>query len=334
MTRDFSNPHEVFFKYVFREPEISRQFFRGYLPANLADQLDFENLHAEEGTFVDERFCDRHSDLLFRAAARNGKRVWLYLVFEHQSTPDPDMPFRVLRYLVRIWERYRERHPGEHPLPFIAPVVLYHGKIPWTPPLQFSRALDMRGDMGLTPTEMEHVLVDLARIPDQLLKERLDLEIALSLMRHIHDHDFMEPLRWILPLLTELRRRKNGIEYIGTILEYIYHVRSNDEWDELIDLLHHADPVIEEMAMTTIAERFIQQGEAIGLEQGVQQGILSEAHDVLWELLEEQFGVLPQSLSDRLETIRSHGMLRMLRRQRRNCQTLEEFEALLTKALQ
>ena len=85
--------------------------------------------------------------------------------------------------------------------------------------------------------------------------------------------------------------------------------------------------------MTTIAEHLIQQGEAAGIQKGLAEGKLSEAHDVLLELLEEQFGVLPLRLTEKLHQVQSHGVLRMLRRQRKNCQSLDELEQLVEKAL-
>ena len=98
--------------------------------------------------------------------------------------------------------------------------------------------------------------------------------------------------------------------------------------------------------MKTAAEHHFQQGETAGLQIGIRQGLeeglkqgreegkLSEAHDVLLELIEEQFGVLPLSLTEKLRQIQSHGVLRMLRRQRKTCQTVDEFDRLLQKALQ
>ena len=98
--------------------------------------------------------------------------------------------------------------------------------------------------------------------------------------------------------------------------------------------------------MKTAAEHHFQQGEVAGLQKGIRQGLkegwklgleegkVSEALDVLLELLEEQFGVLPLRLTEKLRRIQSHGVLRMLRRQRKTCQTLDEFDRLLEKALQ
>ena len=181
--------------------------------------------------------------------------------------------------------------------------------------------------------ELEYILVDLSRVPDRLLRERLELELALAVFRHIRDEDIFDSFRKFLPLLAELGQRKTCLEYIETILRYVYYVRSKEEWNGLVDLFHQTDPIIEEIAMTTIAEHLIQQGEAAGIQKGLEEGKLSEAHDVLLELLEEQFGVLPLRLTEKLHQVQNHGVLRMLLRQRKGCQSLDEFEQLLEKAL-
>jgi hypothetical protein len=63
-------------------------------------------------------------------------------------------------------------------------------------------------------------------------------------------------------LLAELRTQKNGLEYIETILRYVSYSRGQEEWGDLVEILHHTDPVIEEAAMTTIAEYLINKGKA------------------------------------------------------------------------
>ncbi len=63
------------------------------------------------------------------------------------------------------------------------------------------------------------------------------------------------PILKVFPLLLELRSRKTGLEYIEAILRYIYYSRDKTEWNNLIEIMHRLDPIIEEVAMTTIAER-------------------------------------------------------------------------------
>jgi hypothetical protein len=54
---------------------------------------------------------------------------------------------------------------------------------------------------------------------------------------------------------------------------------------------------------------------------------------VILELTEAQFGVPPESLVEKLHRLRSYEVLRLLRRQMKNCQTASEFEQLVEKAL-
>jgi hypothetical protein len=77
--------------------------------------------------------------------------------------------------------------------------------------------------------------------------------------------------------------------------------------------------------MPTLAEQWIEEGEV--------KGRVSEARDVIIELLEEQFGTVPSSLSEKLSRIQSYEVLRLLRRQIRTSSSLGEFENLVQKAL-
>jgi predicted transposase/invertase (TIGR01784 family) len=246
------------------------------------------------------------------------------------------MAFRLLRYIVRIWEQHRSQHPEEHPLPRIVPVVFYHGTKPWTAPRFLSEALESRTDLGVRPPELEYVLLDLSHIPDAVLREGLELGLmlAIDLFRHIRDPDFIEYFKRFLPLMAELQYQKTGLEYIETILRYVYYVRSGDEWEDVVDILRQSEPIIKETAMTTIAEYLIEKGLIQGLEQGETKGKLSEARSVLIELLEEQFGIVTSSLAERLARVQSYDVLVSLRRRRKSCRTLEEFESLIERALQ
>ena len=41
------------------------------------------------------------------------------------------MPFRLLCYMVNIWQNARKQEPEQKSLPLILPVVFYQGKQPW-----------------------------------------------------------------------------------------------------------------------------------------------------------------------------------------------------------
>ena len=57
--------------------------------------LDFATLAVYPGSFVDEELQHTHSDLLYAVRTRTGEGGLVYVLFEHQSSPDATMPFRL-----------------------------------------------------------------------------------------------------------------------------------------------------------------------------------------------------------------------------------------------
>jgi len=94
------SPHDRLFKQTFGRVESAAAFFQGYLPAELAAAIDWETLTPAPGSFVDETLRHQESDLLFSARLR-GRMLQIYCLFEHQSTVNRQMPFRLLKYKLR-----------------------------------------------------------------------------------------------------------------------------------------------------------------------------------------------------------------------------------------
>ena len=117
-----STPHDALFKYVFSQPEHAASELRSVLPVALSEHLDWSSLEPQPASFVDERLSGRQADLLFTIQCE-GRDAYLYVLLEHQSSTDPLMAFRLLRYLVRIWEAFLVAHPEVRRLPAIIPVV-------------------------------------------------------------------------------------------------------------------------------------------------------------------------------------------------------------------
>jgi predicted transposase/invertase (TIGR01784 family) len=105
-----ATPHDALFKAVLGDPEHARGVLRAVVPAAVAESIDWTTLAHCPGSFIDPELVGSHTDLLFSAAWCGGNDALLYLLFEHQSTSDGRMAFRLLRYLVRIWERWWDEH--------------------------------------------------------------------------------------------------------------------------------------------------------------------------------------------------------------------------------
>jgi len=88
--------HDTLFRRTFSVAEHANGELRSLLPPEVTAALDLARLERLPGSFVDPELRERHADLLFRAPRMGGggDPVYLYVLLEHQSAPDPLMPWR------------------------------------------------------------------------------------------------------------------------------------------------------------------------------------------------------------------------------------------------
>src|SRR6187399_1970474 len=102
---DTKQPHDALFKKTFSVVEHAAAELRAVLPAALVARTDFSTLALCPGSYIDENLAGSQSDLLFSVKV-DGKPSLIYVLFEHQSSPDKLMPLRLLGYIVRILVRH------------------------------------------------------------------------------------------------------------------------------------------------------------------------------------------------------------------------------------
>jgi hypothetical protein len=105
------------------------------------------------------------------------------VLLEHMSTVERLMPFRVLRYMTKIWSRFEHDFPGQ-PLPVIVPVVLHHSKSGWTAPTRFSELFDLDDDLrvAIAPfvPDFAFVLDDNSKLDDEALRGRAVTDVPIN----------------------------------------------------------------------------------------------------------------------------------------------------------
>ena len=90
MQRIIQYPHDTLFRSVFSDLAEAQRFLEVHLPPALAHTLDWATLRLEETSFVDPELQESESDLLYSLETRaEAEPIQLYLLFEHQSRPNP-----------------------------------------------------------------------------------------------------------------------------------------------------------------------------------------------------------------------------------------------------
>jgi hypothetical protein len=285
------------FRRIFGVPENMASQLRAVLPPGVVGRLDLGRLTCVPASFVDEALKWRHSDLLFTAPL-DGRDAFVYLLAEHQSSADPLMAFRMLRYVTRIWDHYLRDHPRARLLPAVIPLVVHHGHGRWAGPLQLLELIDLapadRQGMEDYLPRFKFLLDDLAAVDGQQLRNR-DLTpsalITLLLLKiAVGNPRIPAELRpWAGQLRAVLDQPGGGEAFI-TLLTYIELV-SETPAGELRDLAASLGPDAEEAYMTT-AEMLRAEGEARGEARG--------RAEALAEVLAVKFGPLPESVTKTL----------------------------------
>lgn len=92
-----STAHDAAFKGFMTKIENARDFFDIHLPNHIKSLCDFNTLALTNSSFIDKQLRSRLSDVLYSVQTTHGKG-YLYLLVEHQSTPDKLMAWRLMHY--------------------------------------------------------------------------------------------------------------------------------------------------------------------------------------------------------------------------------------------
>lgn len=295
--------HDGLFKRVFGDTTYAAAELRSVLPADVVAALDLDALELLPASFVDAELAQRHADLLFAAPLRADRtRVLVYFLVEHQSEPDPLMPWRVLTYMQRIWESLLRAQPERRSLPAIVPVLVHHGAGGWTAPRRLGElveGLDDAPTLARFVPEHDLLIDDLARVPDEELRQRplpAFPRVALWLLRDARDPtEFLAHLdAWAEVLHQALR--EGGVAHVDILLRYTLRVAGREPFDRfyqtIVDLAS-----AEEGSMITAAQSYFQEGHERGLEEGRERGL----RQGLAQLLAQRFGSLDDEVRARLD---------------------------------
>jgi hypothetical protein len=264
------HPHDALFKSAFESPGHAAALVRELLPTAIGEAISWDMLKGDSASFVDIVLADSHGDLLFSTRLRTGEPAFLYLLLEHQSTPDPAMPLRGLSYQIQIWKRFRKEQPARWLPPIIA-AVISHAPGGWNTSRSLEEMFDpsvmaVPGVATLVP-HFSLIIEDLAHRTDDELKARSLAafpRLALWLLRDARDPERI--LRsfdaWGSTML-EAKQAPSGRDDFGTLVNYLFHVFHPRYEDELRAKIHQLDHQAKEIEMT-IAEQLQEEGRTEG----------------------------------------------------------------------
>ena len=243
---------------------------RDHLPNEVAALLD-PDIPPEpvEGSFVDGEGAKTQCDALFRVQLRTGQPARIYVLLEHKSRVDGATPLQLARYMLNIWTRSLEENGASRSgrLPTIIPIVFYHGRGDWTAPLSLAEMIDAPEGVEDPLRGFAYTLRDLGQIEPLDLSRAPDVRAGLLALRLVYADTVPSEL---LDLMTG--GPVDGSAFENHLLRYIVE-KMNLTPPMLKASLRRTKPEDWETLMGTVAQAWLEQGEARGLEKGKAVGI-------------------------------------------------------------
>jgi len=222
-----------------------------------------------DGSGVVFQFTQLHSDLYFsvRLAGRDAR---IHLLVEHQSTPQPDMPLRMLEYIAAALRHELDRTGGKGPLPVVIPFVLNQGPERWNQPVSLLEYYDIPAELEewlrpYLPAFRLH-LHDLAASDPAEEERDAALRIVLQEMKMLRDAGGLRFLVWLSDQPVP--------EAIFALLEWVArYLLSVDEGLDIVRIreILEPNPRLREGIMT-LADKLFNEGLEEGIQKGIQKG--------------------------------------------------------------
>ncbi|WP_213134359.1 Rpn family recombination-promoting nuclease/putative transposase [Citrobacter sp. FP75] len=248
-----STPHDAVFKKFLSHPETARDFLDFHLPASLRELCDMKALKLESGSFIEEDLRACYSDVLWSLKTSEGDG-YIYVVIEHQSTPDAHMAFRLMRYAIAVMQRHLDA--GNKKLPLVVPMLFYHGV---TSPYPYSLCWLDEFDDPETARQLyasAFPLVDITVIPDEEIVQHRRVAMLELIQKHIRQRDLIGLVEQLASLLV------NGYandRQLKALLNYIMRSGDAPRFNEFIHEITERLPQQKERLMT-IADRLREAG--------------------------------------------------------------------------
>lgn len=286
-----STPHDAVFKTFLHHPETARDFLEIHLPADLQTLCDLNTLKLESESFIEADLRTRYSDVLWSVHTHDGEG-YVYVVIEHQSSADPHMAFRLLRYAIAAMQRHLDA--GHKELPIVIPMLFYHG---CRSPYPYSLCwLDAFTD-PVTARQLyasSFPLVDITVVPDDEIMAHRRMALLELMQKHIRQRDLMGLVDQLATLL--LTGCANDTQ-LQAMFNYILQSGDESRFNEFIQEMAQRIPQHKEKLMT-IAERLRLDGLQEGLQRGKREAALRIAQTMLEQGIDRNMVLLVTGLSE------------------------------------
>lgn len=244
---------------------VVSSFVSTYLFPNEKIDIDFNISSAIKNDTVDGFLNEFRSDIVYRLFDKTNSQ-FIYLLFEHKSTPDKRTIIQLKHYLNSIENDIPEFEKHEGPIL----IVIYHGRRKWN--ISLSLDLDKPNPTLFKHfSRLQYLLFDFYHTPDEKILGSPQLRLTLMALKYVKTRSIMKKIDQILVILEEMIEKtdkKEVGEYVEELSLYIDSASPMDLREKVRKKIKTAI-ITGENKMSSIKEYFKEEGRKEGIEQGL-----------------------------------------------------------------
>ncbi len=264
------------FKEILSNKKEFLKFIKKYFGNEINKELSENDIERYNKEFITSKFERQEADIVYKIPKEN-----LYIIVEHQSKIDYNMPERMTKYCIELRRDIR-KSDEKWIEPDICPIVLYTGRRKWDVPNE----KEVRRRFGMEIFQCaKYNFVDINNeIEEKLVKEDTGMSKALLFEKINSKEELKEAMNEILK--KDLTKEEK--EYIAMILKYSNKVKKfiPKERKEYIEKLEERGN--EEMKFGIYFSEWLEDEKREGRAEGEKLGITKAIKQIVKEMLQKQ----------------------------------------------
>ncbi len=269
------SPHDQFFKGMFSQPEIAIGYIRNFLPKEIWQDLQLDQLTLDGTSYITHELKAYFSDLVWQCPYHDTE-INIAFLFEHKTYQPKFVHIQLLRYMLQIWEQdIKEKRKYLRP---VIPIIVYQGSKKWILKPMAECFPDVDKSLTKYVPNFEYELSDLPRIPEDDILKLDSKKLTLGLYAMANYRSFLkliETMDRLYLVVNHFENTEENTNFVDTIIVYLMKANKIKS-DEMKELLEKTKSKTMQRAKSTY-DQIIDDGIKIGIEKGLELAII-KAH--------------------------------------------------------
>ena len=299
--------HDLSYRDFFSHLRMIRDLLREIVGEQWVERIDFDSGELVNTSFA-KLFTNRETDIVWKFGRKDGgEPVYVYILIEFQSRPDPTMPVRFMVYVGLFYQKLLESQPAARgKLPLVIPIVMNTGPERWNVATDLGSLIgDLDPSAEIYRPQLRYHLIDEAAYPREKL-EALSSPVA-ELFRLETSDNWLEVQSSIHRLRQSLSATEGALrEAFGSWLQEVIVPRLG--FSEAVSAKRTLEEVETMLAESIdrwkreIREEGREEGLQEGRQKGLQEGRREEGARLVLRQLRLKFGALEPAIESRVRS--------------------------------